>query len=183
MEAIIGMVLLLVLGVPAALFIWLGITASRADRSVRELESRFDALQAEVYSLWRELRTRGTAPSAAPTREQPEPAPVPIAPPPEQTEPSPEPTEVTSPPAAIPPPIPEPARTTQTNHSLYPPCKRSPLPNPTRSSRLYPALPELGVSRHHWKTKCRVRAAGIAAPKSRYPTCFISPVCCPSIWL
>jgi hypothetical protein len=105
MEGTIVMVLLLVFGVPIALFIWLGVKASRAARGVQELESRFDALQAEVYSLWRELRTRGTAPSAAPTREQPEPAPVPIAPPPEQTEPSPEPTEVTSPPAAIPPPI------------------------------------------------------------------------------
>ena len=110
MEGIIGMVLLLVLVVPAALFIWLGITASRADRNVRQLESRFDALQAEVYSLWRELRTRGIVPSAAPALEQPKPTPAPVAPPLEQTEPVPEPTEVTSPPVAIPPPIPEPAR-------------------------------------------------------------------------
>ena len=101
----IGLIVLLVLGTPIALIIWLGIKASRADRSVRELESRFDALQAEVYSLWRELRTRGTAPSAAPTQEQPEPAPMPVSPPLEQTEPSPEPTEATSPPVAIPPPM------------------------------------------------------------------------------
>src|SRR5664280_494440 len=85
MEGVI-LVLLLVLGVPIALFIWLGIRASRADRGVRELEARFTSLQYQLDALRREVSGRqevGTAPPLKPVSAPVAPvAPVTVTPPP-----------------------------------------------------------------------------------------------------
>jgi hypothetical protein len=75
MEGVI-LVLLLVLGVPIALFIWLGIRASRADRGVRELEARFVSLQYQLDALRREVSGRQEVGTAPP----PKPVSTPVAP-------------------------------------------------------------------------------------------------------
>ena len=74
MEGVI-LVLLLVLGVPIALFIWFGTKASRADRGVRELEVRFASLQYQLDALRNELRNREQVAAAPP----PKPISIPVA--------------------------------------------------------------------------------------------------------
>jgi uncharacterized membrane protein len=75
MEGVI-LVLLLVLGVPIALFIWFGTKASRADRGVRELEARFASLQYQLDALRNELRNREQVGATPP----PKPVSTPITP-------------------------------------------------------------------------------------------------------
>jgi hypothetical protein len=82
MEVVI-LIVLLIIGVPIALLIWLGVKASRAARGAEELESRLWTLEREVRNLRRE------------TPEAPVSVPVPVSKPIE-----------TPPPVAVPPPIP-----------------------------------------------------------------------------
>ncbi len=69
----IALILLFVLGIPIALFIWFAVKATAAARGVRELESRLDLLHDDVRSLRRELRGREPA---APVTPAPVPPPV-----------------------------------------------------------------------------------------------------------
>src|SRR6266481_4993857 len=83
MEGVILLLLLVVVGGPIALFVWLGTKASRADRGVRDLEARVDSLQVEVRTLRDVLRSYegvgiGQPPVVAPP---PKPAPTPLIPP------------------------------------------------------------------------------------------------------
>src|SRR5882724_6904824 len=75
------LLLLLILGTPIALLIWLGTKASRADRGVRDLEARFASLQYQLDTLRRELRVgkpvEVTPPAATPSSR---PASVPVTP-------------------------------------------------------------------------------------------------------
>src|ERR1019366_5525666 len=83
MESIILLLLLLVIGGPIALFVWLGTKASRADRGVRQLEARVDTLQIEVRTLQSVLRSyEGVSPAPPPAAASPpKPVPTPFVPP------------------------------------------------------------------------------------------------------
>src|SRR5882724_13500643 len=80
MEGFILLLLLLVVGVPITLFVWLGTKASRADRGVRDLEARVDRLQVEVRTLRDVLRSYEGASIGQPpvVASPPKPAPTPL---------------------------------------------------------------------------------------------------------
>src|SRR6266404_397891 len=106
------LLLLVVIGGPIALFVWLVIKASRADRGVRDLEARVDSLQVEVRTLRDVLHSServgtGQPPVVAPP---PKPVPTPVAPPVRVT-PLPPPIGQ-RPPQAVPGDVPEAEETT-----------------------------------------------------------------------
>src|SRR5258706_16381813 len=103
MEGVILLLLLLVIGGPIALFVWLGTKASRADRGVRYLEARVDSLQIEVRTLRDVLRSYEGVGTAQPPVVAPPPEPVPTPlPPPVRATPLPPPLGQ-RPPQAVPP--------------------------------------------------------------------------------
>src|SRR6266566_2188493 len=112
MEGVILLLLLLVVGVPIALFVWIGTKASRADRGVRDLEARVGSLQVEVHTLLDVLRSHEGATTGPPPVVAPPPKPVstPLAPPVRAT-PLPPPIG-TRPPQAAPVDMPEADETT-----------------------------------------------------------------------
>src|SRR5712675_1960446 len=60
----IALLIILIIGVPLALLIWLGVKASRAAQGVSQLEVRLDALSAELRSLKREIHPAPPAPES-----------------------------------------------------------------------------------------------------------------------
>jgi uncharacterized membrane protein len=70
------LVLLVVVGGPIALFVWIGTKASRADRGVSELAARLNTLRVEVNQLRSELQGRPPAGVSPPSTVSPAPKPV-----------------------------------------------------------------------------------------------------------
>jgi uncharacterized membrane protein len=93
--------ILLIVGTPIAIIVWLGVKATRAASAVVELRSRLDRLESELRVLRRERESRPDV-AAAPTVEPPRPAPAAAAPlPPVATLP---PIPVAAPPPPLKPP-------------------------------------------------------------------------------
>jgi uncharacterized membrane protein len=126
MEGFILLLLLLVVGVPITLFVWLGTKASRADRGVRELEARVDSLQIEVRTLRDVLRSyEGVSTSQPPVAAPPpKPVPTPLAPP-VQAVPLPPPMGE-RPPQDVPLPASEEEETTAVPPPIAPPPSEAP---------------------------------------------------------
>ena len=113
------LVLLLVVGAPIAIVVWLGIKASRAARGVERLESRLRSLELDMRSLRRELHTY--EPAAEPT-----PPPIPevvVSPPKTESEPVTPVPRTAAPPPKIPQPVLAPVAEPSTETLPAPPVK------------------------------------------------------------
>ena len=107
------LLVVLIVGAPIALAIWLVVRAVAARNRIEDLTSRLDALEREVFFLT--VQKTSPQPAAPPVEKaapQPVPAPAPASPAPlRQTEPPPEPAFIAprmAPPVAPPPPQPVP---------------------------------------------------------------------------
>ena len=149
MPGAILLLLLLVFGVPIALFVWIGTKASQADRGVRDLEARFRSLQYQLDVLSRELRGRDEAGTAPPAK----PIPTPLVPP----------VRVTTVPPLMgqPPPLAAPAPTpkTEETHAVPPPIVPPVSPPPSSAwedyvpgrERPVPSAPTVSLPSINWE--------------------------------
>jgi len=127
MEPGIALVVLVILGIPIALAIWLVVRAVNANRRLEELSFRLGELESEIFRLKREMdspKPLHSSPATAPPQPKIVP-PAPVAPPQPAATPQPV-ISLPSPPVATPPPIPVAAATPKSPPAFEP----SPSPAP-----------------------------------------------------
>ena len=106
MEPTIALIVLVVLGIPLALAVWLIVRAINAKNHIEELSRRIGTLEAEWFRLRQSHEREMAGPSEATPGPQPKPvAPVPVAPPKPMVVPQPI-VQPEIPPAVTPPPLP-----------------------------------------------------------------------------
>ena len=134
MEATVALIILLVLGIPLVLAIWLIVRVVDARKSIEELSRRLGTLESEMFRLRKTRETTPTGPAAAPVAQPVSNAPFPAAAP----KPDPAIPKLPVEPAPLVPPPLVPAAARHSGPPPLPPTIAAPSPAASLSAKIEP---------------------------------------------